>query len=173
MKLKKHDYILIIICVIVVVITFLIVGSGNSNNNENKLNQRNNYILLNDYSRFFTLESCVYKYIVYLQSRDSDSLLKLLNPEYVKKNSITQDNIFDFLGYLDGMFTFKAKEIYYEKISNNVIKYYIYGQVIQEMIDTFSSVGTDKYFVVQLDTKNMTYTIEPSDSTLFSEVSNG
>ena len=175
MKLKKGDYTLIIICVIIVLITFLLIGFNDkkgttiNNSDSNKVS----YYLLDDYSRFFTLESCIYKFIVYLQSKNVDSLLKLLDSEYVEKNSINSNNVLEFLGYLDGVNTFKAKKIYYENVDNNIVKYYVYGQIIEETIDTYNSLGKDVYYIVYMDIRNMTYSIEPLEKSIFSEVSNG
>ena len=170
MKLKKGDYILIGICVVIVFITLLMTGAIGKKFEDKELENKKVISILKDYSRFFTLESCMYKYVAYLQSKDTDNLLLLLNDEYIKKNSVTKDNVLDFLGYLDGMNTFKAKKIYYENKNNNVIKYYVYGQVIEEVIDNYTLTGIDKYYIVYMDTKNMTYNIEPYEESLFNEV---
>lgn len=172
MRLKKGDYILIIICVIVVLITFIIINL-NKDNNVIEDYKSNNMILLSDYSRFFTLESCVYKYINYLQMKDNSNLMKLLDKEYIDNNNINENNVLEFLGYLDGTNTFKLKEVYYDRTDKDIIKYYVYGEVIKEVIDSYQSSGIEKYYVIKLDTINMVYSIAPYESNLYKEGKNG
>lgn len=172
MRLKKGDYILIIICVIVVLITFIIINL-NKDNNVIEDYKSNNMILLSDYSRFFTLESCMYKYVNYLQMKDNSNLMKLLDKEYIDNNNINENNVLEFLGYLDGTNTFKLKEVYYDRTDKDIIKYYVYGEVIKEVIDSYQSSGIEKYYVIKLDTINMVYSIAPYESNLYEEVKNG
>ena len=172
MKLKKHDYVMIVICIIGVLITFILLGQCSRKDIVSDIEQ-NKYKELKDYSRFFTLESCMYKYVVYLQNKDTDSLIKILSHDYVLKNSITSDNVLEHVGYLDGMNTFSLKKVYYEMLDDNIIKYYIYGQILEEQIDGFSTSGIDRYFILYMDTNNMIYSLEPYSETMFSEVMYG
>lgn len=173
MKLKKHDYILIAICIVAVLITSLILGLNKTETNEEVTYKKNSVKLLDNYSRFFTIESCVYRFISYLQDKDVDSLLKVLDSNYVEENSLNESNVLEFLGQLEGLNTFSVKKVYYNNKDKNVITYYVYGQIVEEVIDTYSYYGTDKYYVVKLDTVNMTFSIKPIEKSLFSEVSNG
>ena len=56
--------------------------------------------------------------------------------------------------------------MYYQKLSTNVTKYYVYGQIEEE---SYSGLGntTDEYFVVYLDSSNKTFSIEPYDGEIF------
>lgn len=172
MKLKKGDYIFISIIVIVVVITLLIINNDKVVENENS-NKTNNIIVLKDYSRFFTLESCIYKFINYWQIKDSNSLIKILDDKYISDNGINNDNVFDFIGSLDGINSFKLKDVYYDRRDSNIITYYVFGEIVKEEIDTYQIDGIDKYFVINLDTVNKIYSIEPIDSGVYMEVING
>lgn len=173
MKIKKHDYILIAVCVITVIITFMILGTYSPKKQENVVNSSSKAKLLNNYSRFFTIESCMYRFISYIQDNQVDSLLKVLDEDYIEKNAINKDNVLEFVGSLEGFNTFTAKKIYYNDLNDNMIEYYVYGQIVSEAIDTYSYYGVDRYYIVVMDTENMTYSVEPIDKSLFSEVSNG
>ena len=59
---------------------------GNKTVNNNKESGKIN--LLSDYSRFFTVNSCIYKYISYLQSKYTDSLMKVIDVNYIINNNI-------------------------------------------------------------------------------------
>lgn len=173
MQMKKKDYILLVICVSIALITLLLVNIGKVNINIGNNKETKKTTLLKDYSRFLTLESCVYRYVNYLQSKDIDSLLKVLDKEYVDKNLIDENNIFTYLDNLDGIYSFVAKKIYYEKMNDNLIKYYIYGQIIEDNINAYNSNVIDRYYIVYLDTNNRIFSISPYDGAIFSEVNNG
>lgn len=172
MKLRKSDYKLIIIAIVLVIIS-LIVFNISPNKDKNKVEDNTQIKLLKDYSRFYTVNSCVYKYIVNLQSKNTDNLMKLLDEEYITNNNINSNNIYDNLENLNGNYTFDAKEIYYEELSDNVIKYYVYGHIIEDTINGYSTNKLETYYIVKMDTQNMTFNISPSNENIFKEAKNG
>lgn len=169
---KKKDYtFLIIICVILFSILGLLYLENESDNvKEDEIKVK--YYLLNDYSRFFTVNSCIYKYFSYLSSKDIDSLLKILDYKYIEDNKIDKNNIFDYLPNIDSYYSFVSKKMYYQKINDNYFSYYVYGYAEE---DINSGIGNKSYyyFKVDLDQENSTFSITPIDSNLFEEVSNG
>lgn len=169
MKLKRVDYVLIGICVLAITISFLLLNNNGNKNEEKENIEVNKVRLLNDYSRFFTVESSLYKFINYIQMKDTESLLKILDDEYEKSNNVTALNVLEFLGYLNGSYTFKAKKIYYENIDENVTKYYVYGIVLEDIMDKYVKDGIDKYYEVTFDTSNKTYSVAPYFGDIFKE----
>lgn len=166
---KKKDYtLLIIICVILLCIVVLLF-LNNDSTNSNILNEEPKYKLVEDYSRFFTVNSCVYKYITYLNGNKTDELLKILDEEYIKNNNINSNNVYNFINKLNGNYTFKSKKIYYEVNNEKVIKYFVYGYLIEETIDGLGS-KKDYYVIVNLDLENQLFSITPYDGSLFKEV---
>ena len=116
--------------------------------------------ILEDYNEFYTVNSCVYRVITYISSSDKESLLLILDNDYKSKNKINEDNVLSVLPEVTGQSTFISKKMYYQKLNENVTKYYVYGQIEEE---SFSGVGdaTDAYFIVYLDSLNKTFSIEP------------
>jgi len=49
--------------------------------------------VLDDNSRFYTVSSCVSKYLNYLSTLETEELLILLSNDYKTKNSINSENI--------------------------------------------------------------------------------
>lgn len=172
MKLRKSDYKLIIIAIVLVIIS-LIIFNISPNKDENKGEVNTQIKLLKDYSRFYTVNSCVYKYIVNLQSKNTNNLMKLLDEEYLTNNNINSNNIYNNLENLNGNYTFDSKEIYYEELSDNVIKYYVYGNIIEDTINGYSTNKLVTYYIVKMDTQNMTFSISPSSENIFKEAKNG
>lgn len=174
MEINKKNRLVLFIVFVGLFITSLIIYNM-YNNKELESNEVNNqkYILLSDYSRFFTVNSCINKYIVYLQSKDVDSLLKVLDKDYVGKNNINSNNIFNYLGSIDGNNSFVSKKIFYEEISDQYVKYYVYGYISKETIDNLNVEKTDKYYIVTFDLDNQLFSIMPYSGEVFLEDNDG
>ena len=171
---KDNKVILLIIFVLLVFAGLALYNYRNSNNsNEEVIKENEEYKLLNDYSRFFTVNSCVYKYIQYLQKEDFDSLFKVLDNDFVNNANISSNNIYNYLPNIsDGIYNFVSKKIYYTKVNDSYITYYVYGYMVEELMD---SVGVKEYYTykVNLDTSNQTFSIAPYNGDLFEEELNG
>lgn len=122
--------------------------------------------VVKDSSKFYTVSSCVSKYISYLSSGETDNLLILLSNDYKQKNSINSSNIYNYISTIDNSSTFTPKKIFKQRISKNIYKYYVSGYIQEEMIEA-DSIKKDFYVIVILDEKNMTFEIEPYDGNMF------
>jgi len=164
---KKDNYIvLIIICIILLSIVGIMYFDDNDLGNNNF--KENEIILLDDYSRFFTINSCVYKYISFITSKSTDNILEVLDSDYIKNNNITKDNIYNHIGELKGNYSFSAKKIYYQEQNKNFIKYYIYGYLIEDIMGT-NGKKEDYYIIVNLDLENELFSVSPYDGKIFKE----
>lgn len=166
---KKKDYtLLIIICVLLLSVAVLLF-LNNNDEEENILSKEPKYKLVDDYSRFFTINSCAYKYITYLSSNKTDDLISVLDEEYVSKNNIDTNNVYNYVNKLSGNYSFKSKKIFYQDSDDKIIKYFVYGYLIEE---TINGIGTkqDYYLIVNLDTENQLFSVSPYDGDLFKEV---
>lgn len=165
MKKNKDYTLLIIICVILICILGLLFLNKDEEDNVQDIPQ---YKLVNDYSDFFTVSSCVSKYITYLSNKNTDDLIKILDDEFVLENGINSNNVYNYVNKLSGNYTFKAKKMYYQVDDEKVIKYYVYGYLIEE---TINGIGTkqDYYLIVNLDTENQLFSVVPYNGELFKE----
>lgn len=168
---KKDNYILliIIICILVSVLGLLYLNKMDSNNNDK---EESKYYLLNDYSRFFTINSCVNKYITSLQSNKYDNVLKLLDKEYIESNNISSDNVSNYVDNLNGNYNYITNKIYYTELSKNIINYYVKGYLVSDELDNISNDKIDKYYIVKFDLTNNLFSITPIESSKYKEVSN-
>lgn len=166
MKEKKDYTLLIIICVILLCIVVLLFL--NREEKEVILNNEPKYSLLKDYSRFFTVNSCVYKYITYLSSNKTDDLLKVLDEDFVEKNNINANNVYNYVNKLNGNYTFKSKKIYFEVGNEKVVEYLVYGYLIEDAIDGNGN-KKDYYLKVNLDLENQLFSVAPYNGEIFKE----
>lgn len=170
MKKKDNYILLIIICIILI----CIVGLLYLNNNDNKKNikEETRYYLLDDYSRFFTINNCLGKYANALGKRDTDNLLRLLDKDYINNNKIDSNNLYNFIGEYNGNYSFITKKVYYEEINKNYIKYYVYGYLIEDNIDNDINNKYEKYYIVNFDLNNNLFSLYPYDESIFKEDNN-
>ena len=91
---NKNNIILIIIFVILVGVLIYIVSTDKKENSVvNESTKSYKYEVVNDYSDFFTIENCVNKYFNYLSLNDKDSLMKILDQEYLTStNNVLENN---------------------------------------------------------------------------------
>ena len=159
-KLSKNRNTIIIILfgVIAIIVVLMQIFGGKED--------KNNITIVTSTSKFYTVSNCVYRYITYLQAKDTDSLLLLLDNKYKKNNKIDNNNILDKISYLDGLYNFEARKMYEEKLNDNITRYYVYGYLVEEKIDDIGSVS-DYYVIVTLDTKNKIFSITPYDGEIF------
>jgi len=124
--------------------------------------------VVEDNSRFFTVSSCVSKYIRYLSDRNTENLLILLSNEYKNNNSINSENLYNFVGVMNSNETFYPKKMFQQRLTKTIYKYYVYGFVEEDIMGA-TSPRRPYYVIVILDEDNMSFAIEPYDGSLFKQ----
>lgn len=122
--------------------------------------------LVKDNSKFYTVSSCVSKYINYLSYEETENLLTLLSNNYKQNNSIDSNNIYNYINKLNAPSSFEPKKMFEQRISKNIYKYYVSGYLQEETLDSIS-MKQEYYIIVIMDEKSMTFEIEPYDGSLF------
>ncbi|MBR6690834.1 MAG: hypothetical protein IKL65_05830 [Bacilli bacterium] len=158
------------ILTIVIVIAVLFIGIYEIFFNKNEIIEEKidteTISLVKDNSRFYTVSSCISKYMNYLSSRDTEKLLILLSSEYKNSNSINSSNIYNYVESINGVKTFIPIKMYVQRISKSIYKYYVKGSTQEETIDSISN-KKDFYIIVILNEENMTFEIEPYNGAMF------
>ena len=83
-----------------------------------------------------------------------------------EKNLINSDNLYEKIGTINETNVFSAKKIYEQRLSETMYKYFVYGFIQEELMDSMS-LKKDYYLIVILDEENMTFSIEPYDGQMF------
>lgn len=92
---------------------------------EDKVNP-DEILLVDDYNRFYTVSSCVSKYLNYLTTNNTEKLLVLLSNEYKTKNNITESNIYTYIPKITGNRNFSPKKCIQQRFNQTIYKYYVY-----------------------------------------------
>lgn len=161
-KSKLTAIILVIITIVVVVVTAIL---NNKSNDDKDIN------IVTNYSNFYTVNSCLYRVITYVADKDTDSLMLILDSKYKKENNVTSDNVLNLFNSVNSQSTFVSKKMYYQTLSSNITKYYVYGYIEENVIYDENSLNkpnrVEAYFIVYLDSTNKTFSIEPYSGELF------
>ena len=118
--------IFLIIGLFLVAIGVLVYSTFFANKEEEN---KNDIKIVTNYSEFYTVNSCLYRVITYLHSSDSDTMLLLLPDKYKKSNKINKSNVLDQFTKVTEDSTFTSKKMYYQKVNDNIKKYYVYGTI--------------------------------------------
>lgn len=170
--MKNKKTIVITICLILIIVLIvsyfsLFKNKQDANFVSEKARETTNY------SMFFTVSSCINTYYNYLSIKDDESIMKLLNSDYVKKNKINKDNVFNKLNNYDGnIVSFKAKKMYETKLNNKITIYYAYGDIYFDTINGSEKNG-ESYLEVRIDNSSRLFDIIPMDKSSYEEVLNG
>lgn len=104
---------------------------------------------------YFTIDNCINEYLNYMNNHNN-IIYKLLDEEYIKENSITEENVFNKIEeYGDYYRTIKMYTITGDKYST----YYVYGKTSSK----------DVYLIVNTDDENKAFSIFPIDKENFNE----
>ena len=169
--MKDKSKIVAIILVVVTLLVVILTAIFNKKIEENKETKIN---IVTNYSDFYTVNSCLYRLITYISDKDQESLFLVLGDKYKKENNIEKNNVLNLFGTIEQDSTFVSKKMYYEKLNNNITKYYVYGYV--EKIQMFDDEDVNKldtkdmYFIVYIDNENKIFSIEPYSKNLFDNI---
>lgn len=123
---------LIILCGILIYMKF--IGNSNTqtyNKPENEVTKQKIEKVKSDVA-YFTVQSCVEKYINYLSEGNNEIIYNLLDNDYIKKYNVTKLNVKNYVEQVYEMSTFKTKQMYVENIDNDNQIYYVKG-ILQEI----------------------------------------
>lgn len=112
---------------------------------------------------FFTVESCVNKYIGLIVAKDSTSLYNVIDDKYKEDNGITINNVLANNIKLSGNYSFTAQQMLQDK--KEKYTYYVKGNLIEESFtdDGFTNEKIEYGLIVKLNVDNNTYSVIPSE----------
>ena len=159
-KINKNNLGLIFIVVLAILVPLVTYLIDSSKKPKSKIE------VVTSFNDFYTVDSCIGRFVSYLGDKNIDYIITVLDDNYKKKNKITKDNVLSKMPNISKDSSFISKKMYSEKKSKNVNKYYVYGQ---NLLEGFDEVLEKKavYFIVYMDSKNKTFSVEPYDGNIF------
>ena len=163
---------LIIVAVISIIVILFILLIVERVRYQNSIPLTSKVKLVKDYSKFFTVDDCVNKYLNYISNNDKEDLIKILNSNYAKEKDIDVNNVIKKLDIYDisnKLTSYKTTAVYEEKKEDNKYSYYVIGELYEEVMD---EVGSSKeyYFIVNIDYDTLLFDVMYYDGSLFKEI---
>lgn len=155
----KNKKIIFLLCVLLILLLILILLLNKKENNKRVLDNEIDYVKVNDYSLFYTLEACANKYFNYISLNDTNSLNKIVDKNYDLSYFISK--------YENMNIRVRASEIYR---NNNY--FYFKGTIIQQLLVGYNRLD-DVYLLIKLDKNERFFNIGIISESEFQEVSNG
>ena len=161
--------IMIIISIIVILIIILSIGlvllkiqikKDRAENFENTINMEidSKIKLVTNTNEFFAVNSCITKYLLNIMLEENQIVYSLLDELYVREYSITKDNIFEKIDYMDNP-VFYTNKMYVKQKDYNIYEYFITGRLINK-----GNLEVQNYSaIIRLDKRNDIFSIIPNE----------
>lgn len=163
-KTTKIEVIIIILLIAVFGISFIYAKTTEGKADEETIDTT--VTALSDVNRFFTIDSAISKYFSYVTSKNSESILKILDEDYIERNNITSSNIYNFVGNYNSNIKSNLEEAYQISSYNNIYKYYVkVGLKLETLYD--STLQEYAYYIVTINENELTFAVEPISETLY------
>lgn len=163
----KQLKIIIIILLIILTITSLLLYMSFKTKETETITQtptteteNKTITLLDNRNMFFTVSTCVNRYIDYIVKKNNNSLYLILDAKYIAKNNITEQNILNSVDKITNKQVFIARKIYEMAEDNYNSTFYVYG-TIRDDKDEEKTQEKDFYITVKLNYENNTFSIIP------------
>ncbi|MBE6161239.1 MAG: hypothetical protein E7158_03365 [Firmicutes bacterium] len=160
-KISQSDIIKISIFVVPILLftVLALLFSKNENNNADNIEKDeiyNKYKEVDDYHTYFFISKNINNFIT---EKNASIVIELLSSDYIKKNNITENNVFDFLEFNNEEYEYKIKELRSYEQTQGIIIYYMSGNIS----DTYSNniIQEEVKFLVGVDYDNLIYTVKP------------
>ncbi len=126
------------------------------------------YSIVDDFSRYSTVSASIEKFYSFVNMKDYESVIKILEEDYVNTNNITKDNLNKYLFISNDLLSFQPNKMYQRTIKG-VMTYYVDGKLVNQ------ATGEElkkEYLKVVLDGK-FHFSIRPIGESDYKEVANG
>lgn len=164
---------IIVVLVILIGIFAVLLLNHSSNSNEGSLELENTsqniqpekeLTQVKSASAFFTAQYCANKYLGYVSEKDSESICRVLDYNYIMQNGITSENVMEKIDNIPEQAQLKVEKMYLEKIDDNNSKYYMSGLLVQDTSEGDIIIQDNFNISVILDFENMIFSIIPLEN---------
>ena len=163
-KTSKIELTIVILLVVIFCGSFIYMKSMEVMKDNESINT--DVVALADVNRFFTIDSAISKYFSYITLKDGESLLSILDEDYISRNNITTANIYQFVGNYNSNIKTSLEEAYRVSSYENIYKYYTKVALKEETLYDSTLQGYN-YYIVTINENELTYAIEPISEIIY------
>ena len=165
MKKIKYIIILLIIVIIGLLVSIYVMNIKNTTYEQIKSTQqevekedkeKNEVEEVTNSIMYFTVESCIDKYIGYVSKQEKAAIYGVLDESYIEENKIEQDNVLNYITNItNNDVNFDTQQMLVSGEGENLQTYYVYG-ILREQ-----NKKIKMYLTVNIDIENMVFSIIP------------
>ena len=163
-KTSKIELSIVILLVVIFCGSFIYMKSMEVMKDNESINT--DVVALADVNRFFTIDSAISKYFSYITLKDGESLLSILDEDYISRNNIITANIYQFVGNYNSNIKTSLEEAYRVSSYKNIYKYYTKVVLNEETLYDSTLQGYN-YYIVTINENELTYAIEPISEIIY------
>ena len=165
-----------VVCIILIVLLIIINRKNDTKEDEfvnyveqdNTLTVDESILILENEDIYFSLEQIAKYYINYNLDRNKQALYGILDKNYVKDNSVTENNILDKIELIPNNkdIIFNAEKIYNKEITTDIIVSFIYGTLQETSItENYNQKleSRDIFLTIITDYENSSYSVYPTE----------
>lgn len=123
-----------------------------------------------DRSRYYTVKNAITKYYSYINMGDYESVLTILENNYVKDNNIDVSNVKNFLTDTKMQISYDSRIMCLKSFNDGAYTFVIDGDEISANTGVLIN---KKHYEITLDGNNSTYSLKPIEENIYNEVCNG
>lgn len=158
----------IVAVIIFIIILFIKVNPVEKKEKDKITTPGTNYI--NDRSRYYTVKNALTKYYSFLNAKNYDAVLKILDTNYVEENHIDINTITNYISNEDTQVSYETGIMCLKSVKNGVYTYVVKGDDIKMNSGDFIK---ERYYEVVLDGNTSLFSVKPIDDKYYEEVCNG
>lgn len=168
---KKVLVLWAVLGIIIFMLVLLLFFKKNEDNKEDisKITaEDSNYVI--DHNRYYTVKNAITKFYSFLNAKDNEAIFKILNENYIKENSLNEDNVMDYFTEADVSLAYQSGKLCLKSVKKGVYDFVIEGVEIKA--NTGEEIH-DMYYEIVLDGNTSLFNIKPIDVDEFEGVCNG
>lgn len=173
---------IILICLVIIIIlvgcflVYLTLKKDN-NGNENENNLTSQQISdeqseipkkeVTNSAMYFSVKSCIEKYMSYISHQNAEAILKILDPTYIKEKNINAENLFEYVFKNENgeELNFDIEKMLVSGDTENLQSYYVKGYIRDA-----EGNKNESYIIVNIDMQALVFSIVPEvDKEAFNE----
>lgn len=162
--MKKIKYIIILLLIIIIslfVSIFYMMNknnttSGQIKNTQQEEKEKNEVEKVTNSIMYFTVESCIDKYIGYVSRQDKAAIYGVLDASYIEENKIEQNNVLNYVTNItNNDVNFDIQQMLVSGDGENLQTYYVCGMLREQ------NKEKKLCLTVNIDIENMVFSIIP------------
>lgn len=138
------------------------------------------YLIVHDYNRYYTVSTALNKYYGFINAKEAEALLKILDKDYIKNEKLNEDNVVKRLSVTDEQITFNTGIMCQRRYAKDKVSFYVTGKEENifvyegddETLNSTENLGT-RYYEVKLYESKSLFSVEPITEKEFGDECHG